>query len=358
MAAGLASAGTLKIPVNADITQSPTAGDYTYATNAVVNYTASVVSSTKAILSVTRNGVPVAKSSNVYKIVVNTNDTVNLLTTVRNKNVLFISTNAYLNCSPGYGRSYDENEKTIVFTLKSNTNAVAYVLVNGNYASLVRGNNAVTCKVSTATSSAVVEAKTQPKYSITYAGENHGGYFSPSKAYGKTSVSWTSTNAALTCEGIVLRYSGDSKAYEYDGPGPWVLNISRACTISGKVNRQDPVPFPVQDGMLSLGIACSTSEWKSVEFGSPTAIAFKGGANKYLYPSSADAIMVQAVDGDVYLSLNATNATVQVATKGAAANVPCAPVTIKRGQSISIKGKVTKLFVKGAGTANIMGIAE
>lgn len=187
-----------------------------------------------------------------------------------------------------------------------------------------------------------------------------GGYFTIN---GQT----TSTNAFYEVSGMVyLNYISTNAAYRAIGvlinnqPNrglpPWYINVDNDAVVSPIIARVPPQPFLVPSGVYSISVTASEI-WQKVVFGAPNQVSFVDDGASYLYPATVDAVLLQAVGGDIEIGTS-TNDTVTVSTLGDPATIPSSRITVGDGSGVTINTQVSELYLKGSGTATITGVKQ
>lgn len=187
-----------------------------------------------------------------------------------------------------------------------------------------------------------------------------GGYFTVN---GQT----TSTNAFYEVSGMVyLNYVSTNAAYQAIGvivngqPNrdlpPWYINVDGNITVSPIIARVPPKPFIIPSGVYSISVTASES-WQKVVFGAPNQVNFVNDGSSYLYPATVDAVLLQAVGGDIEIGTS-TNDTVTVSTLGDPATIPSSRISLGEDQGVTINTQITELFIKGSGKAVITGVKQ
>ena len=198
-------------------------------------------------------------------------------------------------------------------------------------------------------------------YTVTPSGTSGYGYFTVN---GQT----TSTNAFYEVSGLVtLGFVSTNGAYQAIGVSvngqpnrglqPWGINVDGNATVSPIIGRVPPKPFLVPSGVYSISVTASSNEWAKVVFGAPNQVNFVNDGSSYLYPATVDAVLLQAVGGDIEIGTS-TNDTVTVSTLGDPAEIPTSRITVGDGSGVTINTQITELYLKGSGKATITGVKQ
>ena len=201
-----------------------------------------------------------------------------------------------------------------------------------------------------------VMASVASAYTVSYEGTTGNGYFTingvvTNAAAGFCQVAWVSTNETQACQGIIVN-GNLIRSYS-----PWNVTVSMPTVLSPYLQPVPPQPYIIRDGVMAIEVSGATNGWTTVVFGSPNQTTFVNDGQSCLFPSLVSCVAVKAVDGDIEVNTT-TNGLQTVTTLGQEAVIPIAPAHISDGESLVIDTAVSKLYIKGSGKANIIGVVK
>lgn len=201
-----------------------------------------------------------------------------------------------------------------------------------------------------------VMASVASAYTVSYEGTTGNGYFTingavTNAASGFCQVAWVSTNETQACQGIIVN-GNLIRSYS-----PWSVTVSMPTTLSPYLQPVPPQPYVIRDGVMAITVPTQTSGWVSVTFAAPNQVNFVNDGKSCLFPALVNCVTVKAVDGDIEVNTT-TNGVKTVTTLGQEAVIPVAPAVLGEGESIVINTQISKLYIRGTGKANIVGVSK